>query len=134
VLTADELSIRLVGGNGKPRPSVPWKLTVGGRTFSGTSDDQGRIDQKLGLARGQGTLEVDGRTLALAIGQLAPLDKLEGVQARLRNLGYSTGEATGQMNDATKRALELFQERVRIKITGAADDPTRAALKSVYGS
>jgi hypothetical protein len=59
---------------------------------------------------------------------LPPLDDVRGVQARLLRAGYNCGPITGQMNDATRRALTRLQVESSLPATGEIDAETRERL------
>ena len=57
-------------------------------------------------------------------------DEVIGVQNRLIELGYLTGEADGQYGAATARAIELFQACNGLYVTGTVNRQTRSRLFS----
>jgi hypothetical protein len=59
---------------------------------------------------------------------LPPIDDVRGVQARLLRAGYNTGPITGEMNDATRRALVRYQIEHALPGTGTMDPETRVRL------
>jgi len=62
--------------------------------------------------------------------ELPPLDKLEGVQARLNRLGYHAGLVDGVLGPVTEAALTRFQREHGLPVTGRDDDPTRDKLET----
>lgn len=58
------------------------------------------------------------------------LDKLDGVQTALKELGLDPGKVDGRDGPNTQDAVRKFQARATIKIDGIVGDQTRAALVS----
>lgn len=120
LLVEDELGASLHG--------AAWTLvTDEGRTKKGTVGARGLVDCRLPptcrtatLTVSQGKLEI---TWNLQLGALQPVEEVKGVQARLSSLGYLDGRQTGEVDDATKKAIEAFQRRHGLPVNGAADDP-----------
>jgi peptidoglycan hydrolase-like protein with peptidoglycan-binding domain len=49
-------------------------------------------------------------------------------QARLKELGIYSGDVTGQMNRATERAIDRFQSRNNLAVTGTLTPETMSVL------
>lgn len=58
-------------------------------------------------------------------------DKVKEAQTLLKDLGLYQGEATGQLDDATKEAIKKFQDEHKLKATGNPNKATLKALKKV---
>jgi peptidoglycan hydrolase-like protein with peptidoglycan-binding domain len=65
--------------------------------------------------------------LAPAYGQ-APQDDLRAAQQALQARGYEVGPIDGIIGPQTRSALEAFQRKNSVPISGAADEPTLKAL------
>ena len=63
-----------------------------------------------------------------ALAEDLPADAAYRVEARLSELGFLPGEPDGSMDDDTRVALEAFQQANGLTVSGAADEPTQAAL------
>lgn len=74
--------------------------------------------------------ELDGYTLDL--GHLDPVEEIDGVQARLINLGYDC-PLSGKLDERTRRCLEAFQHEAGLSVSGDNDEPTRNKLKELHG-
>jgi peptidoglycan hydrolase-like protein with peptidoglycan-binding domain len=72
-------------------------------------------------------------TWSLQIGFLDPIDELSGVQARLNNLGFDSGEVDGLNGPRTRAAVKSFQKKHGLVVDGIAGPKTKAQLKRVYG-
>ena len=128
------LVLTLLDHDDKPRPGVAYTLKVGFETISDVTGDDGRIEKEIDEGETSGTLRFDDIELTLQINALEPASTVAGVQGRLRNLGYATGEITGSMNADTTDAVHAFQVDHALPPTGTIDPPTRAKLQAVYGS
>ncbi len=62
----------------------------------------------------------------MELGTVDPIDTDDGVRERLHNMGYPASEDLGQ-------AIEAFQARERLSVTGKTDDTTRERLKERFG-
>jgi peptidoglycan hydrolase-like protein with peptidoglycan-binding domain len=68
--------------------------------------------------------------------EVQPLTKQVGVtpaiiraaQAKLNRSGYKAGNATGQMNPSTHRAIRAFQAKEGLSVTGRLDENTMSHL------
>jgi peptidoglycan hydrolase-like protein with peptidoglycan-binding domain len=64
---------------------------------------------------------------------LDPETSVKGAQQRLRHLGYYHRTPDGELDAATRRALEDFQRDHEIVISGELDDSTKAKLADSHG-
>ncbi len=68
-------------------------------------------------------------------GPLPPIYWLTGVQARLKNLGFYSGEAHGNHDAASKKAVMAFQAAYPpLRVDGIPGPKTQARLKQAHGS
>jgi Putative peptidoglycan binding domain len=120
----------------QPRKNEAFVLEIEGKVVkSGKTGVDGVIQIPIvpNARRGRLLLRGGSEEIALELGRLEPVEMLEGVQMRLRNLGYFAGEVDGQMSDDLEYALVCFQSDNDLEPTGDVDDKTRALLKSRYG-
>jgi hypothetical protein len=120
----------------KPRAGVPYVLEVEGQSFSGQTDAQGVLRQRIPPDARTGRLIVgrDRREIyPLQLGQLDPVSEISGVQARLANLGFYAGAVDGQMNPATAQALKAFQAKHNLPVNGQLNEATGQQLKQAHG-
>jgi hypothetical protein len=130
------VSLRLrVLAQGKPIANAVYMLHVGDVWFTGQTDGDGELHQKIPHEATVGLLKLtkQGIEFPLEIGKLDPISEIEGVQARLNNLGFYCGAVDGVIGPMTRSALSMFQETWKLKTTGEADEETRAKLKEKYG-
>ena len=128
--------VRLQLFNGEaPRANEEYEFEVEGRDKQeGKTDSDGVLVVYVppSALTGKLTIGPDNQVYEFDFGKLQPIDTVEGVQARLNNLGYACGEVNGEMNDETKAAIEQFQRRFRLDPTGEADEATQAKLFEIH--
>lgn len=122
--------------NGKPRANEKYILNIDGNLSQGTTGGDGSIEEAIPPDAKQGklTLPDTGDEYPLDLGHLDPVDEVSGIQGRLRNLGFYNGDVSGNLDDATQRALSGFQKSKNLNQTGQPDQATKDALKAAFGS
>jgi hypothetical protein len=116
-----------------------YELDVDGKTYTGATDADGILEQRIAVHAEEATLRVGGRQWSIRIGHLNPMDDAPdegatGVQARLRNLGYDPGPVDGKVGPRTKSAIRAFQrDNPPLKIDGVCGPRTRAKLVEKHG-
>jgi hypothetical protein len=129
------LQLTLMNGD-RPRANEAYTLEVDGLLQSGTTDGDGRLDVPIPpnarLARL--TIGPEHDEYVLKLGQIDPIEEVQGVQGRLKNLGFYSGTVDGILNDATSAAIAAFQGRNDLEATGRMDQATRDKLNQVYGA
>jgi N-acetylmuramoyl-L-alanine amidase len=130
-----KLSLRLLF-DGEPRRNEPFNLEVNGEIKNGTTDSDGNLTAfippnaktgKLTIGSGERFMEYQ-----LELGRLDPSSEISGAQKRLNNLGFHSGQADGQLNEDTKKALAAFQAFSGIAVTGELDDATKGKLRQEH--
>lgn len=119
----------------KPRANQEFRLSVDGRSLTGTTDDKGVLEVSLPAQAKSGQLVIgpDKFTVLLGFGRLDPIEEATGLQKRLLNLGFlRPSEVTGHWDEATTAALRKFQGRMGLEETGVMNDATRAKLRDLY--
>lgn len=117
-----------------------YRLEFDGRTVEGTTPASGLIEQEVRASTRKVKLtawidERDGEagfTWTVALRPYLPVENLEGLQRRLRNLGFDCGDATGEWNEQTQAAVADFQEHNGLEVTGEPDAATRKALVELH--
>jgi hypothetical protein len=121
---------------GEPRAGETYELEVDGKTFKGHLGPDGDLVEWVPpkATTGKVTVGEEARKTEyeLHIGALKPVTSMEGVQSRLFNLGYHTGEISGKLDEPTRRALRTFQIENDRDPTGEPDEETRARLLRVH--
>lgn len=130
-----KLRLRIMDGY-EARANLPYRLTVDGQTYEGTTDADGRLECSIpGNAR-TGRLHVgdDAEDYILELGAVDPVSEVSGVQARLNNLGFDCGPVDGIWGPKTETALCAFQIAEGLEPTGEPDQASRAKLLEKHGS
>lgn len=136
------LRITLKDGWDRTLADKPYRLRCAGGTVENRTSGAGLLEERIPADAEEGELTVWSGdepgagacyTCTLLIGHLDPEDTESGVQARLCNLGFYTGEIDGQDSPQLQAALKLFQQAKGLEVTGRAGDATRAELKSDHG-
>ncbi len=117
-----------------------YRLEFDGRTVEGTTTAAGMIEQEIRASTREVSVtawidERDGEagfTWKVKLRSYAPVENLEGLQKRLRNLGFDCGDPTGEMNDETQSAITDFQEHYGLDVTGEPDAVTRKTLAELH--
>ena len=127
-----KLRLRVFDGE-EPRANQGYVLEVDGERLEGTSDAEGLVDEWIAPDAGRAKLIIgdDQAEFELTLGALQPPAELKGVQARLKNLGFSC-EASGKKDAATIEAIKAFQSAAGIEVTGEPDDATVQALADCH--
>lgn len=125
----------------RPYANIRYRLTVDGKVKEGRAGSDGMVTEPIEPDSSDGQLDVwfqdsageDGKhTIQLQLGDLDPVSELRGVQSRLMNLGFDCGSVDGIMNEDTELALQEFQRKFSLEVTGQADDATRAKLRQLH--
>lgn len=118
------------------RANEPYEIEIDGRTTRGTTGPNGEITVSISPAAKRGRLVVglgeDQDTFELRLGHLQPVEEVEGVQARLNNLGFSCGREFGSVGPATRIAISAFQQKHGLPVTGEIDDALRSRLVEIH--
>lgn len=119
---------------GEPRANEAYVLNIDGKLIRGTTGGDGLLEQVIPADAKSGKLILSGgqEEYDIRIGHLNPIDDLSGVQQRLNNLGFSCGAEDGEMNDALSAAIESFQNRYHLPVTGQPDAATKAKLEQLH--
>ena len=122
--------------NDEVQSNVAYILVVDGMTFTGTTDEEGKLEHPIpsGAKSAKLIAGPQNREYVLGLGELDPITEVTGIQCRLRNLDYYDEDVDGELNEATKRALEMFQTHESLTVTGEPDTATRERLRDVHGS
>lgn len=122
--------------NDEPRANEDYVLTIDGRETPGTTDPDGRVEIKIPPNARQGKIVFteSGDTYDLNLGHMDPITTTSGVQARLKNLGYYDGPIDGREGPKLEAAVQMFQDRHELAVTGTLDDGGRQLLEQEHGS
>lgn len=116
-----------------------YELKIGERLIKGSTDSRGFIEKEIPAGEKSGQLKVfteDEKlkvlTWNLGIGHLNPVDNDEGVQGRLKNLGFYAGSVNGRVDDKTKEAVKIFKKKNSLPDDSTIDDAVRSKLRNSH--
>lgn len=128
--------VQLLRGK-KPRSGLKFTLMVDVAMHQGLTDAEGLIAVPLAPGARSATLllhTADGdERLEFDLGHTEPVETIQGVQQRLRNLGLLK-EITGKVDQGMAGAVSLFQRRMGIEPDGLINDDFRKQLRDAHGS
>jgi hypothetical protein len=128
------LRLCLLDERGEARRSLPYKLSVGGETIEGETDNEGILMHRVPVDAEKATLEIEGQQIEVEIRRLDPIEEVSGVQQRLRNLGYAPGRIDGMLGPKTREAIRAFQlDNPPLVADGVCGPETRAKLLEKHG-
>lgn len=127
------LRLYMQNADGTPLAGKPFELTVGGKSYNGTTAADGLLKQAVSVYAASGTLKIEGCEWELKIGYRNPIAEVSGVKDCLFNLGFYSGAIDETVDDDTSAAVKAFQEAATLETTGVIDDALRNALASKYG-
>jgi N-acetylmuramoyl-L-alanine amidase len=123
--------------NNQPCARQPYVLNIDGQVFQGNTAVDGSVEHSIPPNAMRGSLIVlpgkKQRVYALQLGGLDPIAEISGIQGRLRNLGFPITTVDGQPGPETTSALQMFQEKYQLPVTGNPDSATQDKLKAVHG-
>jgi hypothetical protein len=130
---------------GTPYANAKYQVTIGHEVREGTTDDKGALYEYVRKSTEDAELKLPelGLGWTLKIGYLDPLHDQEqdapivtGVKARLKNLGFYTGEVDSNLDHDAKEAMKRFQRGAlkRGEPDGDLDAETRNALQQEHGA
>ncbi len=130
-MTSIKVSLR--GDEGKPVAGAPYVVEGFGDPTPANTDGQGTISVEVPVTCKTVfvVLPEMGRRLRFDVGHLDPSAEESGARARLSQLGL-LHPLRG--TDARRDAIEHFQQRERLAVTGDLDDDTRSKLEQSHGS
>jgi N-acetylmuramoyl-L-alanine amidase len=124
--------------------NTKYKMKVNEQVYQGTTAPDGLIEHEIPanatlvklttwIKNPDDNSEKEQRW-QLKLGNLDPQTTVTGIQARLNNLGYRCGPVDGVVGRRTKHALQKFQEKNSLEVTGTITNETRNLLDKLHGS
>jgi len=128
------LVLQILDRTRKPRAGAKYQLILqDGRDIKGETDGDGKLQAGIPYEQTTVSLVIENVGRTLAIGQLKSGFSVEGIQARLNNLGYEAGLVDGNAGDATAAAIRRFEKDNQLKETGEVNEALWNKLREVYG-
>jgi len=120
----------------EPLASLPYVLEYDGEEVTGTTDADGGLEIFVPPDTKRAMLTVepgedDERVYDVTPRALNPVEDVDGMQARLANLGYEPS-LDGDLDEQTVASLKEFQHDQALEETGEADEATLGALSKAY--
>ncbi len=117
----------------EPRANEKYRANIDGVVHEGNLDGDGNLKIQIPPDAKKAKLWIgEEEPIIFLLGGLDPADKIEGIQSRLRNLGFYCGELDGELGPDMVDAIKLFQKKMGMDITGDLDDKTRDAIEQEH--
>jgi len=130
------LRVKVLDYFGEPVVEETGRLTTDVDDVDVSTDADGLLDVAIARVTLAAKLQIAGMRFQLEVGSLQPIDEVNGVRARLNNLGFWSGEQTGPdvgTEGDFKLGVELFQEEQGDKPDGILTDDLRNKLLAQHG-
>jgi len=131
------LRVRFLDELEEPRPGLKYELKIAGLLRKGETDEGGWLEEWIPPDAMEATITIVDETgeapieekYEVKLGQLNPSRDMDGIRARLENLGIECGET----EEDFAMAISSFQNRYEdLEVTGEADEKTVARLKELH--
>ena len=130
--------LRLLRAESVPYGGVACRASFDDESITRTPDGDGQIEFELGADTTFATLSFDRQEVEIDIASLQPLNTMQGLWARLENLGYAPGVLgpDEKPEDAYgfRMAVEEFQCDHGLTVDGLAGPKTAELLAEVHGA
>ena len=123
----------------KPCSNAPYVLYADNVIVKeGKTDSDGKLEERIPGSASEGRLVLfpgteKEQTINLNWAHMDPVSETAGVCKRLNNLGFFCPDDAGDDSAELRAAIRAFQRQNELKLSGEADDATRARLEQVYG-
>lgn len=119
-----------------------YQLVAGDNLLDGVLPVDGIINESLTHPATEGELRVwcnngsesPSHRIPLKLEQLANIDTIAGIQARLNNLNHHAGNIDGIRGPNTLTAIKQFQQQHQLTVDGDAGPITQKKLKDIHGN
>lgn len=118
-----------------PLANVEYTFEVGDEIIvKGSTDNGGKVEFAAPDSAKKGILTILGERISILIEEIMPsIGKIDGIQMRLKNIGFDTGPVDGIFGPRTWRAIHDFQKKTGLKPTlDELDDDTRQKLSEYW--
>jgi peptidoglycan hydrolase-like protein with peptidoglycan-binding domain len=125
----------------QPYKNTKYQLRVDNQHWDGSTDGKGMVVQQIPADGAEGEITIfpngcspdEGYAFTLQLGALDPIEEMSGVDARLINLGFGpVGAEDSLSDDEREQALEAFQNKFGLEVTGELTDETRNKLRELH--
>ena len=112
----------------RPLANADYVLRVGATVIRGKTDQNGLLEAVIPPTAQKVLIEAEDLAYELDLGAMDPLDENIGVQARLQNLGFYSGELDGVLGPVSRAAIADFQSLMGLEASGELTSETRNRL------
>ncbi len=124
------LRLRLLEDD-EPRKNLKYTLKIGNQEIQGTTDGDGKLEQKISPKEKEAWVKTDEDVYHLQLGFLDPENENSGVEQRLQNLGFlGIDKSGGKVSSAVKE----FKKKNSLGETDEVNEATRTKLHDKHGS
>jgi N-acetylmuramoyl-L-alanine amidase len=131
------LRLRLIDEKREPIADGPYEVRENGRTVTTGVLSSGNLECRIPASAKEVTLvfQADGVQIEqlVRVGALDPVGELSGIQARLANLGWYSGQIDGKHSDALASAANAFRGHAGLAKGGDLDEAFQKALAREHG-
>jgi len=128
------LRLSLYDMDGEPlKEGEAYCIEFEGKKVKGTIKDNGLLEEQIPCSVREAVLTIQGKSRKLLMGSLDPLDTVEGLWARLANMGYGSSDIRKSPDDELESAVRRFQIDYDLEPDGIPGPRTKAKIKKVYG-
>jgi hypothetical protein len=133
-----ELNLTLSGPDGAVLANEPYSVEGEDVFLAGQTDGSGKLSIQLPALVPSVVIDAGGHCWEVKLGALNPTEStadqgVSGAQARLRNLGFNPGPADGELGPRTCGALQAFERKNGLDVTGKPEGKTLEKLKELHG-
>lgn len=130
------LRLKILDYTGEPVAGESGTLVAGDAKLDVTTDADGLLEATVPRTTRTAELELAGVKYELEVGGLLPSSSVDGVRARLNNMGYWTGvvgdDDSGEETEF-RLGIELFQDENDLTVDGVLSDECKAKVVEVHG-
>ena len=130
------MNLKLINPQDQPLQKVDCCITIDGFHSRKTTDQNGNLKIPIppNSRQVRVILEATGEQIPIGLGDLDPIDTLQGVRDRLRNIGFELNETSEGITPQDCKVIRAFQHKYLLKESAEIDEATRNKLLEVYGS
>ena len=130
------VNLKFIDCEDQPLARVECRITVDGihRSTKTGADGGLKIPIPPNARDVRLVFECTGEEIQVGLGELDPVDTLQGACQRLRNLGFENGEFSAGATGQVREAVRAFQYKYDLPETAEIDTATQDKLQEIHGS
>jgi N-acetylmuramoyl-L-alanine amidase len=123
----------------KPIANAPYLINIDAQLSEGKSDTAGLVELSISPSAKRVMIRFYPNTqeelvFTLNLGEMKPVDTIEGVRQRLINLGYACEAQGEELSDDLQAALTNFHQDNKMETNNRIEQDTIDKLKALHGS